>query len=57
MDGTATINAKVDSLRLCGFVQNLACAKPRRRCKYWTRAGPVGAPSPSQASQGIPFLL
>ena len=41
MDGTATINAKVDSLRLCGFVQNLACAKPRRRCKYWTRAGPV----------------
>ena len=29
MDGTATINAKVDSLRLCGFVQNLACAKPR----------------------------
>ena len=33
MDGTATINAKVDSLRLCGFVQNLACAKPRR-CEY-----------------------
>ena len=33
MDGTATINAKVDSLRLCGFVQNLACAKPRR-CGY-----------------------
>ena len=29
MDGTATINAKVDSLRLCGIVQNLACAKPR----------------------------
>ena len=29
MDGTATINAKVDSLRLCGFVQNLGCAKPR----------------------------
>ena len=33
MDGTATINAKVDSLRLCGFVQNLACAKPRL-CGY-----------------------
>ena len=44
MDGTATINAKVDSLRLCGFVQNLGCAKPRL-WKYlgtsstWAHAG------------------
>ena len=46
MDGTATINAKVDSLRLCGFVQNLACAKPRRweyhevRCINFAAARP-----------------
>ena len=39
MDGTATINAKVDTLRLCGIVQNLACAKPRL-CGY---AGARGA--------------
>ena len=38
MDGTATINAKVDSLRLCGFVQNLACAKPRRAGTLQLRA-------------------
>ena len=39
MDGTATINAKVDSLRLCGFVQNLACAKPRRLGYRVTQCG------------------
>ena len=29
MDGTATINAKVDTLATVRIVQNLACAKPR----------------------------
>ena len=33
MDGTATINAKVDTLATVRIVQNLACAKPRR-CGY-----------------------
>ena len=40
MDGTATINAKVDSLRLCGFVQNLGCAKPRLlgyAARFWRK--------------------
>ena len=58
MDGTATINAKVDSLRLCGFVQNLGCAKPRL-IGYHGMVSPIQVPwySSTRTAPGSSHLL